>query len=74
LELQLQPDNPVHSSLVAERHNQSVVFSGQLNLVLRCRRYRKAVKPDGEVDDNRDRAMENDMEITCLGMVCEWAN
>lgn len=72
MELQLRPDNPFHSSLVAERRNQSVIFSGQLNLVLRCRK--RKINPTGEQQRSgtREDANENDLEITCLGMVCQF--
>ncbi|KAF7637513.1 hypothetical protein Mgra_00003029 [Meloidogyne graminicola] len=65
IELQFRPDNLFHSSLVAERRNQGVVFSGHLNLVIRVRK-RKEDKIEGNMEGKEKIPS---LEIKCLGMV-----
>uniref|UniRef100_A0A914HXL1 General transcription factor 3C polypeptide 5 n=1 Tax=Globodera rostochiensis TaxID=31243 RepID=A0A914HXL1_GLORO len=74
LELHFQPQNPFDSALSAERRNQSAVFSGQANLVLRIRR-RKRRQTGEAMEDIKlgqilpGEANDGQMEIRCIGMV-----
>lgn len=69
IELQFRPDNLFHSSLIAERRNQGVVFSGHLNLVIRVRkRKQEQTESKGGGGSNQQEKLPL-IEVKCLGMV-----